>query len=141
MTTLFSLPGTKEIRGFITTADVGLQVKEMKEALGYTDWDNVELRRVPAVHIVYFGVHRDRQGRSLGTEILTRLLDSLASENADLLHRPRFIHLNVWKVNARAVKFYTDNGFRQLGERSDESPYFKGKTPLVSMIYNRFRKQ
>jgi len=140
VTTLFSDPGSSEIRAFITIADVGLQAKQMKEGLGYRDWDNVELSRVPAVHIVYFGVHRDKQSKASGTEILTRLLDSLGSEPVDLLHRPRFIHLNVWKVNARAVKFYKDNGFRVLGEHPDDTPFFKGKTPLLSMIYNRFRK-
>jgi len=140
MTTLFSEPGNPEIIGFMTVADIGLQTKHMKEKLGYADWDDVELSRVPAVHIVYFGVHRDKQSRASGTEILTRLLEGLAAPSVDLLHRPRFIHLNVWKVNSRAVKFYRDNGFKELGERLDESPFFKGKTPILSMVYNRFRK-
>lgn len=139
-TTLFSRSDSSDVVGFISTTVVSLRTKDLKQTLGYNDWDDVDLNHIPVLHIPYFGVHLANQGRAVGTEITLRLLDALAKDDADMIHRPRFVHLHVWKANSRAVKFYKDAEFEVLGEAPAESSYFKGKTPLITMILNRYKK-
>ncbi len=112
-----------------------LKTTAVKAAIGFTDADEPSRKDVPAVHLLYFGVDEKFQHGGNGQEIYVQFLEGL--EQSPLA--PRFVHLEVWKPNTGAIRFYERNHFQVLGETEKTRPESTAKEILVRMILNRFK--
>lgn len=137
-TTLFSYRGSPEIVGFITVTAVMLVTQDLRGVLGFTDPMEPTRQKVPAVHLLYFGVAENEQHQGNGVEIYAQFLESLESS----VLCPRFVHLEVWEDNTRAVEFYKRNSWRELGTRRETIPYtdVEEEGTLIRMVLDRHHR-
>lgn len=131
-TTLFSYPGNPEIVGFMTLAPTEVRWKDLQQQVPVGD---PVLRKLPVVLVVYLGVARRFQGNGHGLEMHTRLLEDLANS----MSAPRFIYLQCWADNQRALGFYNKIGYVQFDDVEEARPDGLGKAHLLKLVYDRFK--
>lgn len=78
-------------------------------------------------HILNFCIAPECQGQGLGLKLLNRLI------NLGRWHSARSIFLEVRPSNRRAIKVYTDRGFRVVGRRPNYYPASPGREDALVM--------
>lgn len=78
-------------------------------------------------HILNYCVAPEHQGQGLGLKLLNRLL------NLGRWHNARSVFLEVRPSNHRAIKVYTDRGFRVVGRRPNYYPANPGREDALVM--------
>lgn len=132
-TLLFSLPNERHVVGYITVAASSLQLGKVKGAYPkFGPPPGVETTHVPVWVVPYFGVHQDFQGQAHGDEMHIHLLQIMEG----LLGAPRFLYLQCWEENARALKFWNRLGYQELTRTTEQHA---GKSHgLVWLLFDRF---
>lgn len=131
-TILFSLPGAKEIVGFVSAASASLSIAEVED-LANLPPDSP--RRIPSVLIPYMEVARDHQGRPehFGREIHTQLLESLSAA----WPATRLMYLECWEENVAGLAFWHGLGYTAFKIRDTQRPD-GDKARLLSLFHDRF---
>lgn len=78
-------------------------------------------------HILNYCVAPEHQGQGLGLKLLNRLL------NLGRWHNARTVFLEVRPSNHRAIKVYTDRGFKVVGRRPNYYPASPGREDALVM--------
>jgi ribosomal protein S18 acetylase RimI-like enzyme len=99
-TRLFSLPGDREIVGFLTRAAASVEKEVLRPAYPEVRREHPSLPRVPVVRALYMGIHRDYQGIGFGKELTTRFLRNVEES----FFRPRYVMLEVYADNPLAER-------------------------------------
>src|SRR6202022_2435707 len=76
----------------------------------------VETPNVPVWLVAYMGVHHDQQGGTDGEEVHVWLL----RERVGLLGAPRFLFLQCWVENDRAIKFWRRLGYKEFDRTPEQ---------------------
>lgn len=128
-TILFSLPGRREIVGFLAVASTSLDRKRVEPTFAI----QVPGQRIPAVVIPYFGVARHARRCGYGEEMHVQLLEAITRSWAGT----RLLYLQCWEENKAGVTFWETLGYEVFQRSSVENPGGE-KTPLVKMAYDRY---
>jgi ribosomal protein S18 acetylase RimI-like enzyme len=135
-TTLFSLPGDDRIVGFTTVSPNSLKLLQIQGAFPeFGAAPGIETIHVPVWIVVYFGVDREYQHRTIGEEMHTWLLTNMEES----LGAPRFIYLQCWEENAAGVHFWTRLGYQEFNRTTPPKPGGGAQATLLWMMYDRYR--
>lgn len=129
-TTLFSLPGTPDLIGFACAGASQIELTRRARQRFFVS-RNVPYRHVPAVHLYVGGVRHDKQNDGYGTEIYTRLLESVD----EALFGPRFLWLEVWADNP-ACELYKRWGYEELTRSPEAAPDGQARD-MLTLIHDR----
>lgn len=88
-----------------------------------------EIRDARSLEIERIYVSKDFQGRKVGQLLYERAIEIAKEKDLD------YVWLGVWENNARALRFYEKNGFKQFGQHvfrlgDDEQTDIMVKKPL-----------
>jgi ribosomal protein S18 acetylase RimI-like enzyme len=132
-TVLFTRPRERLIAGFLTVASSALKLAKIRGVYPkFGPPPGVETQNVPVWLVAYMGVHRDHQGGTYGEEMHVWLL----KEMVGLLGAPRFLYLQCWVENQRALKFWSRMGYKEF-DRTPEQ-YGDKSRELAWLLLDRF---
>ncbi|MEW5706473.1 MAG: GNAT family N-acetyltransferase [Actinomycetota bacterium] len=107
-TTLVVYDG-KVIGYFALCADaIRLDEQEIEEIL--TEYKMLPYKDYPAIKIARLAIHRDYQGKGVGTYLLDVIVGKALSVKEEHKIAVKFLSVDA-KNNHRSLKFYADNGF------------------------------
>lgn len=107
--------------------------KHHGEVVGYMKINvaaaQTEIRDARSLEIERIYVSKDFQGRKVGQLLYERAIEIAKEKDLD------YVWLGVWENNARALRFYEKNGFKQFGQHvfrlgDDEQTDIMVKKPL-----------
>jgi ribosomal protein S18 acetylase RimI-like enzyme len=130
-TILFSFRDCQDIAGCLTVSASALQ---LSPAVAADIACPTRKERVPIVLLSWFGVAPQHWGHGVGQEMHLHLLKALEESWI----ASRLIYLECWEANERALRFWRQLGYVEIGREDKAGPQGAGMTALLRMVYDRF---